>query len=195
MTRSLVGGAFNAPPPPTSYDEPEAQDDSLKPAGMDRLAAATNESELQNAIRNALKKKESKPEEFASFVSLRGKSHRITIKGREMIMVSSTGLPGSTPRVGFDPKTGKEVRFEEGAYFTDNLEMVAELLKEEVGFGSDYDIDATDPTGFWEKHGLVIADVVPQRVIVSRRKNADALRIFNGTLNVSAAEELLDPSA
>lgn len=126
---------------------------------------------------------------FATFVSLRGSSHQIILNPMEMETVTHANVRGMAPMMRFVPNSGKRVQFVDGLYVTDNMDEIEALLDTKFGFRSDYDIDENDPTGFWERIGVVTAEVVPTRVITGRTA-IDAVRVIKGSITTANAGDV-----
>lgn len=125
------------------------------------------------------------PDHFATFVSLKGRHHKITIKPLDNIILETKPGMGRLVSV---PKSGKEAQFEEGMFTTSDPEIIASMLKIETGLTLDYDINPDDPTGFWERMGIVTLEEVRVTRIKERANPEDLHRIFTGRAHSAMGE-------
>ena len=102
--------------------------------------------------------KDSAESDWATFVTLPsvGKGHTIQLLPREERLVQEAGMVAPRPRE--VQGSGWRVRFAEGTFQTNKPELIKELTESERAvevykFGTDYDINRSDPTGYWRKHG------------------------------------------
>lgn len=130
---------------------------SPKAGGVGRSAV---EVPVVNIIQDTsgVKMEDSKPEDWATFVALPtvGKGHTIQIERSQEQLIQEAGM--SAPRPVPVRGSGRRIRFAEGTFQTNDPELIAELTTgpravRVYNFGTDYDINRTDPTGYWRKHG------------------------------------------
>lgn len=171
-----------APPPAEAVARGEVRGDKIHPAallrekiGVDVIATGGTPKPLDH---------------YASFVSLKGLSHRITIKRMQDRTMEDATKVG---RISFVPNSGLTVKFSEGLLYVSDVKVIEAMLAPEVGLGVDYDLDPKDPTGFWAKYGIL--EMEEERVlrIKSRVDNRVAQKIYRGALNVEAGNEVMEP--
>jgi hypothetical protein len=81
-----------------------------------------------------------------------GRNHTIQFKPREEHPEQPAGA--LAPRLVETPGTGKRIKFSEGFYITKDQAEI-DLLLNHPRYSIDYGPNPDDPTGFWEKSGLV----------------------------------------
>lgn len=171
-----------APPPAEAVARGEVGGEKIHPAallrekiGVDVIATGGTPKPLDH---------------YASFVSLKGLSHKITLKPiKDRTMEDATKVG----RISFVPNSGLTVTFSEGLLYVSDPKVIEAMLAPEVGLGVDYDLDPKDPTGFWAKYGIL--EMEEERVlrIKSRVDNKEAQKIFRGALTVQAGQEVMEP--
>ena len=102
-------------------------------------------------------KKTKDPTDTASFVIKAGGLNHTILMRPTLEQLSQVGGE-RTARLIPIPNSGRKIRFAEGAFLTDDQEVVDFLLSSDE-FGMVYDINRHDPTGYWQKnasrYGLV----------------------------------------
>jgi len=118
------------------------------------------------------------PEAYATFRSLRGKSHQITHVGAENLMIKQ---PDGSMKAVPNPKSGLKSEFNEGYLVTANPVEIAALCQNEA-FDVEYTIDPEDPTGYWEALGIVEMEEVTVRTRKHQKSGAEAAAIVTGAM-------------
>lgn len=175
------------PPGPNLPPEALVRDPSLVAPNEQipgvRRAARKGLEDIAGAVKKA--QTDAEGDDFATFVSLRGSEHKITIEPMKSELVAGVG---GRAREQFDPRTGNTIVFADGEFQTDDVNLIKALLLEATGLGRDYDINWEDPTGFWTRHNVI--ELKPETVmrVAKRADRADALRIVAGA--IGAADSL-----
>lgn len=123
------------------------------------------------------------PSSVATFKSLRGKTHQITLEASEMLRVKQAdGTHKSIP----DPLSGKTVSFEDWYRATSDVREIL-LLCKNPAFDLEYTIDEEDPTGYWRKLGVVEFEAATVMVRKSYLRRKDAQEVVAGKLGHAQA--------
>ncbi len=179
----MMPPSFPSPAPPTAEAVARGEiGDSLHPAALLRAKVGVEAIETGG---------DPKPlDHFATFVSLKGMSHRITLKpmtDRTMEDATKVG------RISYVPNSGLKVTFAEGKLYVSDPTVIEALLDPKTGLGTDYDIDPTDPTGFWAKFGILEMEETRVMRVKARVDNEEAQKIYRGALTVEAGQQVMEP--